>query len=179
MSTSDAVPQTLSKESRAALRSALKEQLAAVKKKVRHMRAKNLLGVKDDGERREDTGKTQSKGGGRENADTNVANRETDRGSDQSRGKDRGDDHAEKQEGQGNRGEVRGEGEGEGPSAELRAEAEQFFSKGNTSFKPGKTKSVFARILTSEQREFSKANKAPSASKKQPPSGKGKGGGRG
>jgi len=137
--------QKLSKESRAALRNALKEQLQTVRKKVRHLRAKNLAGEKETSAREEVS----------QDVDTKLADRKADRSSGEDRGKDdRHGSPASKTEETAN-----GSGGGGEPTEELKSEAEAFFSKGNQA-KHGKTKSLFARVMTSEQRSFKRENTA-------------------
>lgn len=130
---------SLSREGRAALRKVLREQLETVRKKVRHMRAKNLLGEKDS----EDAKTRQSP--------APVAERKADRAVDSDRGKSDREEHSEK----------------DAPShdKELKETAEEFFSKGVRP-KVGKTKSVVASIMSSEQRSFAQDHKRPPANKK-------------
>lgn len=123
---------SLSKEGRAALRKVLREQLETVRKKVRHMRAKNLLGEK---EKSEDAKARQTP--------APVAERKADRDGDSDRGK--GDREEHKEEG----------------GQDLKDVAEEFFSKGIRP-KVGKTKSVVAGIMSSEQRSFAQDHKRPS-----------------
>ena len=127
---------SLSKEGRAALRKVLREQLETVRKKVRHMRAKNLLGEK---EKSEDAKARQTP--------TPVAERKADRDGDSDRGK--GDREEHKEEG----------------GQDLKDVAEEFFSKGVRP-KVGKTKSVVAGIMSSEQRSFAQDHKRPPVQKK-------------
>lgn len=131
--------QKLSKESRAALSKALKEQLATVRKKVRHLRAKNLAGEKDsDGEEVS------------QDVNSKLADGKADRGPGEDRREVNRHDPAPV-------AEKSQTGGGEEKGSELKAEAEAFFQKGNRP-KVGKTKSFFAQVMTSEQRSFSGQN---------------------
>lgn len=135
---------SLSKEGRAALRKVLREQLETVRKKVRHMRAKNLLGEK---EKSEDAKARQTP--------APVAERKADRDSDSSRGKSDREEHEEKRDAPSS----------SPPTEDLKEVAEEFFSKGVRP-KVGKTKSVVASIMSSEQRSFAQDHKRPAATKK-------------
>jgi hypothetical protein len=144
---------TLSKESRAALRKALREQLETVRKKVRHMRAKSLTGGGGGGE-----GKSDAKDG---HKTASVAREQTDRNRSDVRGKSGGDLDAQKQKGRTPEDATTTNGGEE----ELRDEAEEFFARGVRP-KVGKTKSVVARIMSSEQRSFAQDHRKPPASQK-------------
>lgn len=135
---------SLSREGRAALRKVLREQLESVRKKVRHMRAKNLLGEKES---EEDAKPRQNP--------APVASRQADRSGDSDRGKSDRAEHAEKHA-----------SPPSSPNGEdLKETAEEFFSKGVRP-KVGKTKSVVAQIMSSEQRSFAQDHKRPPANKK-------------
>jgi hypothetical protein len=131
---------SLSKEGRAALRKVLRQQLETVRKKVRHMRAKNLLGEKGGVE--EDAKARQTP--------APVAQGKADRDRDSDRGKsDRAQHEAER------------DSPSPSPGGEdLKEAAEEFFSRGVRP-KVGKTKSVVARIMSSEQRSFAQDHKRP------------------
>jgi hypothetical protein len=128
---------SLSKEGRAALRKVLREQLETVRKKVRHMRAKNLLGEKGPGE---DAKARQTP--------APVAQGKADRDRDSDRGKGDRTEHKEERDG------------GGPPEKDLKETAEEFFSKGIRP-KVGKTKSVVAGIMASEQRSFAQDHRRP------------------
>lgn len=142
--------QVLSPEARKALRKALRDQLSVVQKKVRHMQAKRLLGVSDaDAEADKPTRKTKGVEDAENDApNPSLADRKDSRGSDSDRGK--GDRNDSEEKGKAAEGNARG---GEGLAEDLKSEAETFFSKG-VKPKVGKTKSVFASIMSSEQRSF-------------------------
>jgi hypothetical protein len=138
---------TLSKESRAALRKALREQLETVRKKVRHMRAKGLTtGGAGGGDKPDvkDGHKTAS-----------VAREQADRDRSDVRGKSGGNLDEKKQKGFPTTVPPADAGE-EG----LKDEAEEFFARGVRP-KVGKTKSVVARIMSSEQRSFAQDHRKP------------------
>lgn len=149
--------QVLSPDARKALRKALKEQLAVVQKKTRHLQAKRLLGVKDDAE---DSKPAKGVKDAKDDApNPSMADRKDHRGSDQNRGKgDRSDSEAQGKEG------GTGDAGREEAAPELKSEAEAFFSKGVRP-KVGKTKSVFGSIMSSEQRSFAQDHRKPSAQK--------------
>jgi hypothetical protein len=130
---------SLSKEGRAALRKVLRQQLETVRKKVRHMRAKNLLGEKGPGE---DAKARQTP--------APVAQGKADRDRDSDRGKS---DRAEQSEKDATTSSTTG-------GEDLKETAEEFFSKGIRP-KVGRTKSVVAGIMSSEQRSFAQDHRRP------------------
>lgn len=136
----------ISKASRAALRAALKSQLAVVRKKVRTMRAKALIGEKDEDSKPDE--KKEIK-----HVATGVADRKSGGGSDPGDSQGRGaGSEAEGQKGLRVSG---GEGEDGELSPDLKADALAFFQKGNKP-KVGSTRSVIAQVMTNEQRSFTR-----------------------
>jgi hypothetical protein len=141
----------ISKETRTALRAALKSQLAVVRKKVRTMRAKSLLGEKDDDSQPDEKKETK-------NVVASVADGKSG-GSGNPPGSEARGAGAEKAAGEG------GDGGSGGLTPELKSEAMEFFQKGNRP-KTGKTRSVIAQVMTNEQRIFSRNSKHQPSDKK-------------